>query len=104
VIVWLVSLPALVVGLFVLAVVDQVMLWVGKAGVLPWRPKERDRRVSATGFEQLHGQFSPGKVQELKQRQSVLMMRDDETQGAPPRSEVNLIDGTAVIRVPRPPS
>lgn len=100
-VIWIVSLPALVVGLVVLALIDQLLLWAGKARILPWRTKDRDRRVSATGFEQLHGHLSPGKAQELKQRETVLVLREDEAPGAPPRSEVDLVGGTAVIRVPR---
>ncbi|MGW2086767.1 DUF6191 domain-containing protein [Streptomyces sp. NPDC001880] len=44
---------------------------------------------------------SPGKQSELKERQSALLMRDDEEDGAPPhRSTVDLDGGGAVIRLP----
>ena len=55
-------------------------------------------RISATGFEQLHASFSPGKQNELEQRKTTLMLRDDEGDGAPPRTRVDLDAGVAVIR------
>jgi hypothetical protein len=94
-------LPAIVVLLCVLALVDQVLLWLGKARILPWRRKTGDRRVSATGFEVLHAHLSIGKAQELKQRSITLVLRDDEQAGKRPHSAVDLDAGPAVIR-PRP--
>ncbi|MGW0856801.1 DUF6191 domain-containing protein [Streptomyces sp. NPDC002690] len=97
----LLTLPTLVVGLTVLAFVDQLMLRFSRAGVLPWRNSARQGQVSATGFEQLHATFSPGKQSELKERAGALLLRDDEEDGAPPhRSTVDLDGGRAVIRLP----
>ncbi|MBD0843202.1 MULTISPECIES: DUF6191 domain-containing protein [unclassified Streptomyces] len=100
--VFFMTLPGLVVLLTVLAFVDQLLLRAGRAGALPWRNAARQGQVSATGFEQLHAALSPGKQHELKERQSSLVMRDDEEDGAPPRSTVDLTRGTAVIRLPAP--
>ncbi len=79
---------------------QQLLLRAGRAGVLPWRNAARQGQVSATGFEQLHAALSPGKQNELKERQSALVMRDDEEDGAPPHSTVDLTSGKAVIRLP----
>ncbi|MFD7898064.1 DUF6191 domain-containing protein [Streptomyces sp. NPDC059568] len=96
------TLPGLVILLTVVAFVDQLLLRAGRAGMLPWRNGARQGQVSATGFEQLHAAFSPGKQSELKERQSALLLRDDEEDGAPPhRTTVDLDGGTAVIRIPR---
>jgi hypothetical protein len=96
------TLPGLVILLTVLAFVDQLLLRAGRAGVLPWRNAARQGQISATGFEQLHATFSPGKESELKERQSALLMRDDEEDGAPPnRTMVDLDGGTAVVRMPQ---
>ncbi|MFD4830311.1 DUF6191 domain-containing protein [Streptomyces uncialis] len=95
------TLPGLVILLTLIAIVDQILLHAGRAGVLPWRNGGRAGQVSATGFEQLHGAFSPGKQSELKERQSALVMRDDEEDGAPPNhTRVDLDNGTAVVRLP----
>ncbi|RFC77415.1 DUF6191 domain-containing protein [Streptomyces sp. AcE210] len=100
--VFFMTLPGLVVLLTLLAFADQLMLRAGRAGVLPWRNSARQGQVSATGFEQLHASFSPGKQNELKERQSALVMPDNEDDGAPPhRTTVDLTGGTAVVRIPR---
>ncbi|MEV0280772.1 DUF6191 domain-containing protein [Streptomyces sp. NPDC050610] len=96
------TLPGLVILLTVVAFADQLLLRVGRAGLLPWRNGARQGQISATGFEQLHATFSQGKQSELKERQSALILRDDEEDGAPPhRTVVDLKGGTAVIRLPR---
>ncbi|MFF4350130.1 DUF6191 domain-containing protein [Streptomyces sp. NPDC001530] len=95
------TLPGLVILLTLVAFADQLLLRAGRAGVLPWRNGARQGQISATGFEQLHASLSPGKQNELKERQSALLMRDDEEDGAPPnRTTVDLDGGTAVIRMP----
>jgi Family of unknown function (DUF6191) len=97
-----VTLPGLVILLTALAFIDQLLLRAGRAGVLPWRNGARQGQISATGFEQLHASLSPGKQNELKERQSSLVMRDDEEDGAPPsRTTVDLDGRTAVVRLPR---
>ncbi|MFF3949885.1 DUF6191 domain-containing protein [Streptomyces sp. NPDC001902] len=86
------TLPGLVILLVGVAFVDQVLRagrWGGRSG-----------HVSATGFEQLHASFSPGKRSELDERRATLMLRDEEGDGAPPRSRVDLGRGTALIVVP----
>jgi hypothetical protein len=95
------TLPGLVIVLTVVAFADQLLLRAGRAGLLPWRGSTRQGQISATGFEQLHASFSPGKQNELKERQSALILRDDDEDGAPPhRTVVDLEAGTAVLRIP----
>ncbi|MFB7574182.1 DUF6191 domain-containing protein [Streptomyces sp. NPDC056165] len=100
--VFFMTLPGLVVALTLVAFVDQLLLRAGRVGVLPWRNGARQGQISATGFEQLHASLSPGKQNELKERQSALVMPDNEDDGAPPnRTTVDLDGGTAVVRMPR---
>ncbi|GLF95959.1 DUF6191 domain-containing protein [Streptomyces yaizuensis] len=90
------TLPGLVIVLLLIAFADQILRATGLG--------RRRGQVSATGFEQLHASFSPGKQNELKERQSALLLRDDEEDGAPPhRSSVDLEGGTAVVRLPKSP-
>ncbi|GGZ13602.1 hypothetical protein GCM10010387_02050 [Streptomyces inusitatus] len=90
------TLPGLVILLVVIAFGDQLLRATGRG--------KRRGQVSATGFEQLHATFSAGKQNELKERQSALLMKDDEEDGAPPhRSTVDLDGGRAVVRLPRAP-
>lgn len=87
-----VTLPGLVILLTVIAFADQILRMTGRG--------KRSGQVSSTGFEQLHATFSQGKQNELKERQSSLVLRDDEEDGAPPhRSTVDLRGGRAVIRL-----
>ena len=96
------TLPGLVILLTATAFADQLLLRVGRAGLLPWRNSARQGQISATGFEQLHATFSPGKQNELKERQSSLLLRNDEEDGAPPnRTTVDLEGGVAVVRIPQ---
>ncbi|MFI6419601.1 DUF6191 domain-containing protein [Streptomyces sp. NPDC050842] len=89
-----VTLPGLVILLTVVAFADQLLRATGRG--------KRTGQVSSTGFEQLHATFSQGKQNELKERQSSLVMRDDELDGAPPHhSTVDLTGGRAVIRLGR---
>ncbi|MCX5323050.1 DUF6191 domain-containing protein [Streptomyces sp. NBC_00120] len=96
------TLPGLAILLTVVAFADQLVLRAGRAGLLPWRNSARQGQISATGFEQLHASFSPGKQSELKERQSALILRDDDEDGAPPNgTTVDLERGTVVVRLPR---
>ncbi|MGW4807759.1 DUF6191 domain-containing protein [Kitasatospora sp. NPDC004272] len=95
---WAMSLPGLVCALVVLAFVDQVALRASRSRWVPWRGTGREGQVAATGFEQLHAQFAAGKQAELEQRRTTLMLRDEDGEGAPPRSTVDLDGGLAVLR------
>ncbi|MCB5166727.1 DUF6191 domain-containing protein [Streptomyces bambusae] len=94
------TLPGLAIALTALAFADFALVRAGRAGLLPARWSGRNGQVSAIGFEQLHASFSPGKQNELKERQSSLVLRADEEDGAPPRTRVDLDGGKAVIRLP----
>ncbi|WP_329388728.1 DUF6191 domain-containing protein [Streptomyces sp. NBC_01351] len=96
------TLPGLAILLTATAFLDLAFVRAGRAGLLPWRGSGSRGQISSTGFEQLHASFSPGKQNELKERQSALVMRDDEEDGAPPRTRVDLDGGLAVIRLPAP--
>ena len=95
------TLPGLVLALLAVAGLDQLLLRVRGRGIVPWR---RDAQVSSTGFDLLHAALSPGKADELAQRQTVELVRADEAEGAPPRSRVDLDAGVARLVVPRPPT
>jgi hypothetical protein len=89
------TLPGLVVVLVLVAFADQLLLRVRGHGLVPWR---RDTQVSSTGFDLLHAALSPGKQDELDQRRTEELVRDDEDDGAPARSRVDLDGGVAYLR------
>ena len=94
------TLPGLVLLLLGVSAVDQLMLRTRGHGLVPWR---RDTQVSATGFDLLHAALSPGKADELAQRHTEELVRDEEDDGAPPRSRVDLEAGVAYLRIPGRP-
>jgi hypothetical protein len=53
-----------------------------------------------TALEGIDAIFNPGKQRELDQRQHEAEAPEEQPDGAPPRSKVDLTDGTAVIRLP----
>lgn len=93
-----VSIPGLVLGLLAFAFLDRMGLWANRRFRLPWRRDEVGRPVSAVALDELNVFFQATKRHEIDERRHSLIMRQDETDGAPPQSEVNLDKGTAVIR------
>ncbi|MGP3971510.1 DUF6191 domain-containing protein [Streptomyces sp. 6N223] len=85
------TLPGLVILLIAVAFVDRVLL--------SWRGVARGGGVSATGFEMLHASLLPGKEHELRQRETMTLLREEEGDGALPHSRVDLDRGKAVIRL-----
>jgi hypothetical protein len=92
------TIPGLVLGLVVLAAIDRMGLWANRRLRLPWRRDEQGRGVSAVGVDELSAFFQGTKRQQLDDKRSSLVLRDEENDGAPPRSTVDLDGGTAVIR------
>ncbi|WP_285509457.1 DUF6191 domain-containing protein [Actinokineospora sp. NBRC 105648] len=90
------SLPGLVVLLVALAALERFGLWMSERSLLPWRRGNTGTPVSAAGFEELGAVFSGEKRHELEYRQSALMLRDDEDDGAPPRHSTVDLDGYGV--------
>ena len=94
------TLPGLVLVLLAIAAIDQLLLRVRGRGLMSWR---KDAQVSSTGFELLHATLSPGKSDELAQRRTEEVIRDDEEDGAQPRSWVDFATGVAHVRLNRHP-
>ncbi len=92
------TIPGLVVGLIVIAGIDQLLHRLGRNGLLPWRP---DGRASAAGLDPFMAAFTPGKQHELDERHHHEFMREDEGDGAPPHSTVDVERAVATIRLPR---
>ena len=92
--VWAMSFPALVVLLFVLAVLE---VWGRR--FLPWhRRGDGPRMASGVATEEVEAILGGTKQHELEQRQVQLMLVDDEADGAPPRTHVDLDAGKIVFR------
>ena len=90
------SIPGLVVGLFVFAVLDRIAFWMHSRSMFPWYRDGR-RPASAVGFDELQAAFHSGTRHAIEQRNAELVLRDDEHDGAPPRVRVDLDGGRVVI-------
>jgi hypothetical protein len=86
------SFPALVVGLFLLAVVEKIT-----------RRRKKGTPISAAGFGELGATFEMGIRDEIEYRKEERQLRDDEGDAAPPRSRIDLDGGTAVLKLPDRP-
>ncbi|MGP4091205.1 DUF6191 domain-containing protein [Streptomyces sp. KR55] len=57
--------------------------------------------MSSTAFDEFTAVVNGNKAVELEQRRVELLRRDDESDGAPPRSSIDLAKGTAFIVLPQ---
>lgn len=87
-------LPAGLVVLFFLGAV------VRRLRARPADGSAGGRGAGATATEELHALLYPSKRVQLEQRRVELVLRDDEHDGAPKRTGIDLAGGRAVIRRP----
>jgi hypothetical protein len=80
----------LVILLIIVTVLERLWWWA--RGV-----KRSGRSASSVGWEELTAAFQGSKRVELEQRQTESMLRDDETDGAPPGDRVDLDRGVVFI-------
>lgn len=91
------TIPGLAVLLIGLAFVE--VLWNRLTGsrILPWFKHRKHTPVAATGFEEVAAAFQGSKHYEFEQRQTALMHKEDKSDGAPPRDEIDLRTGSAKL-------
>ncbi|MFJ8159657.1 DUF6191 domain-containing protein [Streptomyces sp. NPDC096136] len=94
-----------VIPLFVVAAARYALDRARRRGWLPGRARGRDRGgrgAGATATEELHALIYPGKRAQLEQRRIELVLRDDEQDGAPRRTGIDLDAGVARLERPGP--
>ncbi|GHC77092.1 DUF6191 domain-containing protein [Streptomyces flavofungini] len=99
--IWLLSFPAFVCQLVLFALVESVWRWFTGLGLIPWLRRRTGRSLSSTAFDEFTAVVNGNKTVEVEQRRVELLLRDDEGDGAPPRSTVDLAQGTAFIVMPQ---
>ncbi|MEV5597442.1 DUF6191 domain-containing protein [Streptomyces sp. NPDC052496] len=100
--VWLMSFPAFACLLALLALVESAWRWCTGLGLFPWLRRRTGPSLSSIAFDEFTAVVNGNKTAELEQRRVELLRRDDESDGAPPRSSVDLSKGTAFIVCPGP--
>jgi hypothetical protein len=91
------TIPGLAVLLVVLAVVERTASRLRRGSPLF---RERRHALSAAGTDVLSAALEPGRAVDVDQRLATEMMREDATDGAPPRSRVDLDAGVAHLVLP----
>ncbi|WP_051854485.1 DUF6191 domain-containing protein [Streptomyces sp. NRRL B-1347] len=99
--IWLMSFPAFACLLVLFALLESAWRWFTGLGLIPWLHRRGGRSLSNIAFDEFTAVVNGNKTAELEQRRVELLQRDDEDEGAPPRSSVDLAQGTAFIVVPQ---
>jgi hypothetical protein len=86
------TLPALVLLLFALGMVE---LAAAKR-----KGSKHGSAMSSTGFDILQEALYPSKKHEIEQRDHEALMAEEDAEGAPPRTRIDLDKGTAHIHLP----
>ena len=94
--VFFMTLPGLTVGLVALAALDRLGLWIHGRSGLPWHRDGR-RPATAAGLDELQAAFHSGSRHVVERRNIELVLRDEEQDGAPPRTRIDLGTGLIVI-------
>lgn len=89
------SLPALVIGLTILGVLEIATKRRGG------KPRKHGTAMSSIGFDLIQEVFNPAKRYQIEQRDHEALMYEDDAEGAPPRTRIDLDKGTAHVVLPR---
>jgi len=94
--VWFMTIPGLVCVLVLLSAVDRFATWATTRSWLPWQRQPGGRSVSTIALGEFEACFYAGKRHQIEQRRVEEILRDDDSEGAPPWTEL----GQAIIRLP----
>ena len=87
------TLPGLVILLTVLGILE---LLASRSK----HSKKHGTAMASTGFDLLQEALYPSKRYEIEQRDHEALMAEEDAEGAPPRSRIDLDNGTAHLRLP----
>ncbi|MFE9404104.1 DUF6191 domain-containing protein [Streptomyces sp. NPDC006530] len=99
--IWLMSFPAFACLLALFALVESAWRWFTGLALIPWLRRRGGPSLSHIAFDEFTAVVNGNKTVELEQRRVELLRRDDESDGAPPRSSIDLTAGTAFIVLPQ---
>lgn len=87
------TLPVLVIALSLLGVVELAVARRRHSG-------RRGTAMASTGFDILQEALYPSKRHEVEQREHEALVYEEDAEGAPPRSRIDLDRGTAHLHLP----
>ncbi|CUU54139.1 hypothetical protein Ga0074812_102143 [Parafrankia irregularis] len=90
------TIPGLACVLVLLSAVDRFAMWATTRSWLPWQRRHGGRGVSTVALDELEACFYAGKRHQIEQRRTEEILRDDDSEGAPPRAE----PAQAIVRLP----
>ncbi|MFF1902731.1 DUF6191 domain-containing protein [Kitasatospora sp. NPDC058218] len=98
----MVSFPGFAVMVMLFVFLETITRRIRRIGFVQKRLGERkERSLSNVALDVFTTTVSSVKEYELEERASKTMLRDEESDGAPPRSTVDLRTGRAVIVLPQ---
>ncbi|MBF6329267.1 hypothetical protein IU452_12145 [Nocardia transvalensis] len=94
------TIPGLALLIIAVAFAEVMYRKVTGRAALPWMRDADGRGAATIGFEQFDAVFNAGKQHEFRERQSVLMHRENPGDGSPGGVDLDLNSGTARLRRP----
>lgn len=93
-------IPGLALLLFICCGTELVLRRFFKRTILFRRGGSARRPLTGSAFDEFNLLFNANKLIEIKQQQRQELLRHEEGDGAPPRTRINLADGTARVVLP----
>ncbi|MFJ1730894.1 DUF6191 domain-containing protein [Streptomyces sp. NPDC088254] len=97
---WGAALPALAFLLFVCGAAELMMRRFKRRSVLDRGRGPEHRPLTGSAFNELDLVFNGNKSIEIEQQQHAANRRDDQDDGAPPHTRIDLVGGTVRIVLP----
>jgi hypothetical protein len=94
------SFPGLAILLVALVALERLGLWFAGHSWVPWRRKHTGMPVSAATLDVFAGVTDPGQRIDREELHAKMLMREDDEEGAPPRTRVDLDTGQVWLRPP----
>ncbi|MFE9774065.1 DUF6191 domain-containing protein [Streptomyces sp. NPDC005931] len=93
-------LPGLALLLFICCGSELVLRRFFKRTILFRRGGSSRRPLTGSAFDEFNLIFNGNKLVEIKQQQRQELQRDEQGDGAPPRTRIDLTNGTALVVLP----
>lgn len=94
------TLPGVVLLLVVLVVLERLGLWFSGRSWVPWRRRHTGMPISSATLDVLGGLVEPSQRIDREELHAKMLMRDDDEEGAPPHTRVDLDGGRVWLRPP----